>query len=463
MNKKEYKKGVNMKNKNSCSMILLYLAFFSLVFFMPVNSYSYELFHTIQVSSFKTVTSAEKQYDEIVETLNEEDLDNLRVEKIGKFYSVRVGKFNNSNDAKKSLKKIRSSLPQAAVMTAYIKDERIVSIYERPAGAVVKDEVQQKPVSILVPDKTVPVIAEKIAEREEFYTVQISSFKNVTSAQKQYDEIVETLNEEDLDNLRVEKIGKFYSVRVGKFNNSSDAKKSLEKIRSSQPQATVMTAYFKDERIIRIYESQAVAVVEEEVQEKPVSVSVPDKTAPEVAKKIKPQEKPVSIPVREDTVPVVTEKIAKKEEPRSLKEITFTISSLVEKNDFNSALEMIKKEIAAKPEHPDLNAWHGMVLLKMDRPLEAMKYLRKATELSPEVSDYHNALAYSLYFLKKYDGAVDAFNKAINLEPVHVDALTGLCIVYTAKGEKEKATEIFNKIKDVDRETSDKLLKMIGT
>ena len=92
-----------------------------------------------------------------------------------------------------------------------------------------------------------------------------------------------------------------------------------------------------------------------------------------------------------------------------------------------------------------------------------MKYLKKATELSPEVSDYHNALAYSLFFLKRYDGAVDAFNKAINLEPVHVDALTGLCIVYSAKGEKEKAAEIYNKIKDVDKQTSDQLLKIIGT
>jgi len=260
-----------------------------------------------------------------------------------------------------------------------------------------------------------------------FHTIQVSSFSDVDDAQKQFDAILKKLNEEELDNLRIEKIGKYYSIRVGKFDGYAAAEKSHSNIKSRLPQAAVMKAYIKDERIVRLYESPSVADVE------------PEKI-----------------------IPAITEKIESKEKPLTLKENIFAISSLVEKNEFNSALDITKEAIAAQPEHADLNAWHGMVLLKMDRPLEAVKYLKKAAELSPDISDYHSALAYSLYFLKRFDRAVDEFNKAIRLEPVHVDALTGLCILYTTRGEKEKATEIYYKIKDVDKETSDKLLKLIG-
>ena len=271
-----------------------------------------------------------------------------------------------------------------------------------------------------------------------FHTIQVGSFPDVDSAQKQFDEIVETLNPEELDNLRVEKIGGFYSVRLGKFNNSPEAEKSLRNIRSGLPRAQVMTAYIKDERIIRVYKNRAGSALEEG--------KVPSLPGP----------------VPDRGIPAPAERNESKDKPLSLKENILRIAALVENNDFNSARDIIEKEIAVQPEHPDLNAWYGMVLLKMDRPLEALKYLKKAVELSPDISDYHNALAYALFFLKRFDRAVDEFNKVIHLDPVHVDALTGLCIVYTAKGEKEKAIEMYKKIKDVDQETSDKLLKLMG-
>ena len=298
-----------------------------------------------------------------------------------------------------------------------------------------------------------------------FHTVQIGSFKTVNSAQKQFDTIAKELNEnkKDLDNLRIEKIGKYYSVRVGKFNNSNAAEKTLKKIKHSQPQATVMTAYIKDERIIKFYGASTSAVVKEKAKEKPVPITASKNPVPEVTKKIDLQGKHVSIPIPPKTDPIINEKNIKKEKPISLKEKIITISSLVEKNNLNSALDITKNEIAAHPEHADLNAWHGMILIKMDKPLEAVKYLKKATELSPKVADYHNALAYSLFFIKKYDGAINEFNKAIAIEPIHIDALTGLCIVYTSKGEKDKATEIYDRIKDVDSEISNKLTKLIET
>jgi tetratricopeptide (TPR) repeat protein len=254
---------------------------------------------------------------------------------------------------------------------------------------------------------------------QSIYTIQTGSFSGVTEAEKQYDFIMNILNKEEIDYLRIEKVGKFYAVRLGKFENRSDSEKLYMAVKIHISKALIMKAYMKNERIIKLYTGSS-------------SVNK------QVVKEADKHEKDISL----------KEKIA-------------TIESLVEKNAFNSALDLLKAEIAAQPDHPDLNAWRGMVLLKMNRPLEAQKYLRKAVELSPNVSDYHNGLGYSLFFLKKYDEAIDEFNKSINLDPEHLDALIGLCIAYAENGNKEKTLEIYGRLKDLDKETLDQLMKII--
>lgn len=272
---------------------------------------------------------------------------------------------------------------------------------------------------------------------QSIYTIQTGSFSGETEAGKQYDFIMNKLNKQEIDYLRIEKVGKFYAVRLGKFENYSDSEKLYRAVKTHIPKAQIMKAYIKNERIIKLYTGSS-SINKQVVKEK----------AALVPEKIKPR---------------ITEKADKHEKDMALKEKLATIESLVEKKAFNAALDLLKVEIAAQPDHPDLNAWRGMVLLKMDRPLEAQKYLKKATELSPNVSDYHNGLGYSLFFLKKYDEAIDEFNKSINLDPRHLDALAGLCIVYAETGNKEKALEIYDSLKDLDKETSDRLLKIIET
>ncbi len=271
-----------------------------------------------------------------------------------------------------------------------------------------------------------------------FHSVQTGSFVNVAVAQKQYDSIEQKLNKQELDNLRIEKIGKFYSVRVGKFNDFTSAKKFLKSAGSRLPKATVVEVYIRHKRIIKSYTDTS-SVDRQQDRETPLSVDANKEAPPQPAKKI---EITRAVPL--------AEKIA-------------AIADHVNKKDFNAALEIINAGMASQPEHPGLNAWLGVVLLKMDQPLEALKYFQKSTELSPGVSNYHSGLGYSLFYLNRYDEAIDAFNRAVILDPAHFDALTGLCIVYAKSGNKEKAMDIYNKVKDLDRENADKLLKVIKT
>ena len=58
--------------------------------------------------------------------LNEEDNNYLRIEKIGKVYSVRVGSFNDHTTAKSFLMATKSQLNMAIILKAFIKADRIV-------------------------------------------------------------------------------------------------------------------------------------------------------------------------------------------------------------------------------------------------------------------------------------------------------------------------------------------------
>lgn len=272
---------------------------------------------------------------------------------------------------------------------------------------------------------------------QTFYTVQTGSFSRVADARKQYDFIINKLIKQDVRYLRIEKVGTFYTVRLGKFQEYADAEKLYRKVKPHIAEALIRNVYIKDNRIITLYNGSATA-------DRPGA----DEKATSVSPKIEPGR---------------IQNTAKKGRGQTSKETLASISFLVQKKDFDTALDMIKVEIKADPEHPDLNAWLGMVLLKMDRPHDALKFLKKAVQLSPNVPDYHNGLGYALIFLKKYNGAIDAFNHALSLDPGHIDARTGLCIGYAKTGNRGKAFVTYNRLKDLDKETSDKLLKIIET
>lgn len=271
-----------------------------------------------------------------------------------------------------------------------------------------------------------------------YHTISISSFSNIAPAEKQFESLTKTLQEQDLDHLRIEKIGKFYCVRLGKFDDEASADKIYNEVKEKLPGATIMTAYIKDERIVKLYSG---AVLTESTGEQ-----AGQGTSPE------PEEKKQEI----------IRKAEQQEKESTLEESLAKVPSLVHKKDYNAALDVLTPEIALHPEQPELNAWLGMVYLKMDRPSESLPYLTKAAGLSPDIPDYHNSLGYSLLFLSRFDQAIHEFIEAIKLDPGYYDSLTGLCMSYAKKGDKVEAMKIYNEIREYDKTTSDKLLQIVG-
>ena len=300
---------------------------------------------------------------------------------------------------------------------------------------------------------------------ELIYTIQAGSFNTADDAQKHFDSIVTKLNKGNLDNLRIEKIGDFFSVRIGKYEGYSIAVKAFQKIKPQLSETFIMEAYFKDERIIKIYkdpypvdnqrtEGAPLTKTVSEVEAKPVEAEKEeDEVVPEVIKQ--------DIEERPDVPSVL---FAKEDRVAQLTPIEWqirSISGLVAKREYKEALKVLEAEIEVRPEVPTINGWYGTVLLKLERPADAVIYLRKAAELSPGISDYHNGIAYCLFYLEEFDEAIIEFNKALTINPSYIDALVGMGITYSRLGEISLAMDIYYNLEKLDSDTAGKFLRII--
>jgi tetratricopeptide (TPR) repeat protein len=380
---------MNMKLQNIISGLqaAIFSTFMFLLLCSPLTSYASGLIYTIQTGSFNTADDAQKHFNSIVTKLNKENLDNLRIEKIGDFFSVRIGKYEGYSIAVKSFQKIKPQLSDTFIMEAYFKDERIIKIYKGPS----------------------PVDGQRTEGAHLTKTVSEVEAKPV-EAEKEEDEVVPP------------------DIEV-------------------QPEVPAVSAANADEELpAKPMEKQTGAMPDEEEYEE-------HDEAPEVIKQ--------DIEERPDVPSVL---FVKEDRVAQLTPIEWqirTISGLVAKGEYKEALKVLEAEIEVRPEVPMINGWYGTVLLKLERPADAVIYLRKAAELSPGISDYHNGIAYCLFYLEEFDEAIIEFDKALTINPSYIDALVGMGITYSRLGELSLAMDVYYKLEKIDSDTADKLLGII--
>jgi cell division protein FtsN len=214
--------------------------------------------YTVQTGSFMHIEEAQKQFESIVQGLPEKYLDYLRIEKIGKYYTVRTGIFENRVSADTFLQTMTSKYPASVIRKAYIKEDRIKKMYRIPSS-VNTHKIKKKVIADPKPQKPVLQKNEKSVHQKEsqMYTVQTGSFMHIEEAQKLYDAMVQGAITRDLaynlSYLRIEKTGTYYSVRIGKFKNRVVADALLQALKTRYPDAVMLTDSIKDDRIIKLY------------------------------------------------------------------------------------------------------------------------------------------------------------------------------------------------------------------
>jgi len=274
------------------------------------------------------------------------------------------------------------------------------------------------------------------------YTIQTGSFLHADDARKQYESLVQQFDGKDIDHLRIEKIGQYHSVRMGEFDKRDEAEKYLSSKKERLTSYLVMKAYYKEERIEKLYVSSKEGMDAPQTAAAPVTKLSPVNAQPQVA------EHNVNNAVKKlDTTPGDKNGEA--------------MSAGVEKKRDKETLKALKEKLALRPEDPEMNGRYGTMLFRLKQPDEAIPYLRKAAELSPDVPEYHISIGYCFILLSRFNEAVDEFNRAVTINPSHVGALTGLGISYTELGEKDKAMGVYNKLKNLDSVLTDILLQII--
>jgi tetratricopeptide (TPR) repeat protein len=161
--------------KNNCRLpAILFLACIVFLVCIPLSAYSSEKFYTVAVSSFTKAAPAEEQFNVLAQKLRGTNQDHLRIEKIGRFYSVRVGKFSGHAAAKELLRKINRIFPKAIVVNALVTDERIVKMHTAlspfPAQTI-KKKLISKPASKSIKRRTAKKYNKKMVPEVSFNNV----------------------------------------------------------------------------------------------------------------------------------------------------------------------------------------------------------------------------------------------------------------------------------------------------
>jgi tetratricopeptide (TPR) repeat protein/S1-C subfamily serine protease len=121
-----------------------------------------------------------------------------------------------------------------------------------------------------------------------------------------------------------------------------------------------------------------------------------------------------------------------------------------EKRLFDKAIPCFKKVIELEPKHVNAHnnlgaAYNGMGLYD-----DAIPCFKKAIELDPDHATAHSNLGFAYKGKKLYDQAIPCFEKMVELDPQNVIAHSNLGVTYNEKRLHDKAIACFKRVLELD-------------
>jgi len=133
------------------------------------------------------------------------------------------------------------------------------------------------------------------------------------------------------------------------------------------------------------------------------------------------------------------------------------------RKEYKKAINELKRSIILNPNCADCYLNIGQTLWCSNRPHEGIDYINKAFHLNPKpVSSYYVQLGYASLFAKEHESALEAFKKAIAIEPNDIFARIGLSAIYSTLDRiKDARTERSEVLKIDPTFTIEKFFKYI--
>jgi tetratricopeptide (TPR) repeat protein len=129
------------------------------------------------------------------------------------------------------------------------------------------------------------------------------------------------------------------------------------------------------------------------------------------------------------------------------------------KKQYDDAMKALKKSIEINPKN-NAYAWMGLFLMERHAYNEAANVYKKEIEAGPSVPGHHYALAVAYYRMGRYDGALAAINKAIELQTIQ----GGVGISIAIKDAYPVVKGVMNRgpAKKADVQAGDKIIEIDG-
>jgi TolB-like protein/Tfp pilus assembly protein PilF len=129
-------------------------------------------------------------------------------------------------------------------------------------------------------------------------------------------------------------------------------------------------------------------------------------------------------------------------------------------SQYDKALEEIRQAEILNPNGADVTAFYGLLLRIAGKPEEAMPKYEKAIRLNPiSPAWYWQNFGHSYRQTGQYDAAVEAYKKALVINPDHFSSWTGITATYVLAGKKKEAQEASKEILRIQPEFSLKKYK----
>lgn len=204
-------------------------------------------FFTVQTGSFREANPAITEYYALAKELKGKALDNLRIERIGAYYAVRIGRFKDQATAEEFINTNSTQLSQAIVLSATIKEERIVRNYKvnilskdsktpvlivtgsdsreakglQPLPATPIDNKQQAPAGTLnaLPPKKVEATIEQVIIAQADQPLENQDTKVKTNGNEQTGKKLKEAKQKTSSNIRGRfYVSDYYSADSGNFD-----------------------------------------------------------------------------------------------------------------------------------------------------------------------------------------------------------------------------------------------------
>lgn len=134
----------------------------------------------------------------------------------------------------------------------------------------------------------------------------------------------------------------------------------------------------------------------------------------------------------------------------------------IDAQKYDKALSAFNEALKKAPNHPDILSHRGVCYLHLNQKKNCLDDLNLSLQLQPDYSYRYASLAYAKDYFGDIDGAIAAYEKAIELDPEDAIAFNNLGLLQEKKGYQQKAQRQFekaDKLAKIERKFMDRLDK----